>query len=677
MDPIAPPDVTEELRVAVEAASDHDKLRVMIRFRNYPDWDIPVLPDPSILSDANVRETMNARNKALDERDALLDQLIATHLSNRAIGPIVMGARFSGSGWVVAELPKRSLLHLLEDPAFLSIRLAERGGIEEQWSLGGARPGARLDVSQFHDAGVDGWTSNSGRHSYGRLAAGVVELWSLEDDSCGWLDGAGSASCTGSTSRVITKFSCTDYNNDNDICEAWSGLPAEESTEANSGGHGTAVTSIILADFQDDQACLVAMGDLAWNGTCHDSIWELDASGIAPEAKLIFAGELDPSQGQTAWAAAIVELRNAHVDAANFSIFESSEPTCRIDAVTLVEEEMENLFDDGALIAAGAGNNNGGGIGGACNANAPASLVKTLAVNGYDSDVAACETSMSSCKLKGNASSNGGADATIDGVVRGGAVTMIDLVAPTDIAYHTRPWGSYGEVEEEPTKIFGGTSAATPVISGLGLLVKHWYLNRGVTSINNPGRLHTVMLAMGDRHYSTNPANSAVATTQRVTGGDRNYGFGRAKLRLIGSGRPGGPWGDDLTSKTFTAGSTTTQTYFPFSTPLPSGVNLIKCVLFQVEDMSGSKDDISDIDLKVWVKAKVGSSCSTSGSFVTSGYDSSRDTKSMVAIDSSNSTLSGTCVQVDVIPYHVSTAGITTQLACYYSGINDDVTAYP
>src|SRR5712691_8334376 len=106
---------------------------------------------------------------------------------------------------------------------------------------------------------------------------------------------------------------------------------------------------------------------------------------------------------------------------------------------------------------------------------------------------------------------------------------MIALAAPTGFKYTTQEYGNQGEVNDSgPFSNFGGSSAATAVVSGLAADVKSLYLSQGNTWINNPGRLQTVMLAMTDRHFDT-------TTAQRTTGADPIYGFGRVKLRRFGA----------------------------------------------------------------------------------------------------------------------------------------------
>lgn len=102
---------------------------------------------------------------------------------------------------------------------------------------------------------------------------------------------------------------------------------------------------------------------------------------------------------------------------------------------------------------------------------------------------------------------------------------------------------------------------------------------------------------------------------------------------------------------------------------------MIKCVLYQNEDMSPPKDYISDVDLKLELYSPnllTGNCGSPLGSLQATITDTSRDNKSMVAFEAGATTLNGRCPKLTVTPYWISSAGVTTHTYCYYATTVDD-----
>ena len=62
-----------------------------------------------------------------------------------------------------------------------------------------------------------------------------------------------------------------------------------------------------------------------------------------------------------------------------------------------------------------------------------------------------------------------------------------------------------------------------------------------------------------------------------------------------------------------------------------------------------------------------------SGSTLYTRGDASRDTKSMVALNSTDVTLAGACLEGTLDNYFVTSAGVTTMTYCYLSNVNDDL----
>ena len=188
---------------------------------------------------------------------------------------------------------------------------------------------------------------------------------------------------------------------------------------------------------------------------------------------------------------------------------------------------------------------------------------------------------------------------------------------------------------------------------------------------HSPGRLHSVMLAHGDRHFSTAPGTPSTATVQRIVGADPAFGLGHVRMRLLGSGGQHSPVLNNFTTVSFTSGSVN-HTYFPFGNPMPTGTAFVKCVMNTPEDMS-AKSDISNLDLKLRVLLPdTNGNCVTSGSQQASRSDISFDTKSMVAFTSADTTLPGRCLEVTLLKGHVTSSGVTAMAMCYLSNKIDD-----
>ena len=643
----------EAMRAAPETMVD-----VHLRLRDFPDWDIPLLPPATGLSPEDVRRTLADREDAIAARAELLDTYSEALVADlEALGGEVVSRRPS-SGWLFVRVPWSSLPRLVEHADVSRVTRPE--GFELLWDLGDGRQAGRLDADRFWAAAITGSEPNPGRHSVGRISVGVIDN-GFEDEACIFFDGT---TCTG-TSRIHERFKC--HDNPANFCE-----PLASGTnfaEADEDDHGTMVAGVIAGDFTDDQGCGHTFDDIAGPPPqCHSTAWEQARTGMAPESRLTLFAVTDESTNalkQAQVADAIDDSIDRHLDIINISLDLGA--GCNANPVLALEEEAENAYDDGILVVAAAGNNSATAFT-TCNMVSPADLIKTIAVNGFNASTAACESDYhTDCTLVSSGSSRGGIDVEVNGVTRFEALSGIDIVAPTGITRTTDAGGSFGEIN---TSTSGGSSTATPHVSGLAALVKDQHLEAGLTWINSPGRLHTVMLTRTDRHFSTNPANLTLDTQQRAVGADPAYGLGRMKMRLSADM---GPWANSFITWSFTSASAD-KVLFPFgTTPMPAGTTIAKCVMTQAEDMS-SKSDISDIDLRLRVRMPDGNGeCTSSGTLVATLQDVSFDSKSMVAFESSVATLAGRCLEVTLDKSHVTSAGITTLTSCYHAGQQDDV----
>jgi len=177
------------------------------------------------------------------------------------------------------------------------------------------------------------------------------------------------------------------------------------------------------------QGCGFTLGDpMLLPDQCHSNEWERQASGVAPEANIAFAGgfgnDLDLAAAAFDALGTLVQNPNppGKVDILNAS-FGGIDLECKIDPELLVNggamlaASAEVLFDKGVLVVASAGNDNNE-VGADCNMDVPGAVVKTLAVNSYSTNplLPDCQTDQRNCVPVVQDSATGGADAKINGV---------------------------------------------------------------------------------------------------------------------------------------------------------------------------------------------------------------------------------------------------------------------
>lgn len=689
--PEGPPEVTADLAAELADGDPTVAIPLTVEVRGMPEWDVPLRPVPFTLSALDLAAAEERRRVALDARRELGSTLLdpVAKLIERLDGEVV--ARGSLGGWLTARVPAGSVRVLMASEEIKRMSLL-RGRVEEHGpSLGRLRSDSFIDARQFLDAGYTGEAPNPARHAYGDITVGVVEAGQLEDDNCFVYDGAG---CSG-TSRLRAMYRCDDFDRDGNYCEPVSRFRDND----ESANHGTLVTSVILGDYTQGQGDPYALGDDNWTPSFgHSSTWASEATGIAREASVVFFGQVadndtdDGTETSAGFADAFDDAIDLGVDITNSSWGWSGNgaTSCSLTAVGPHELEAENAFDDGILMVTSAGNPNtpvcagapavtcsvssdcAAGTGpcvaasSACNIGSPADLPKTLAVNALNAAEPSCESAYSSCLTDPNFSANGGIDAEYNGATCAGCITGISLTAPDRFCQGTSALGLHGTVGS----CFAGTSASSPVVAGAAALVKDQYLSNGQAFINSPGRLHTVMLAMGDRNHHTWGATSS---TQQIVNASPLMGAGRLKMRLLENGAGMDPWGNHVAVVPFAAPGVD-FVYHPWIDLLPAGTNLVKCVAYSVEDMS-SKSDISRVDLEVRLYQTSANYCGSLGPLTYTRIDAGAEIKHISAITSSDTTLANRCVEVTLEPNHITNSGVTVIANCYYSGVEDEFSA--
>jgi len=703
---VGPPVIASGAKRALGEDPD-TMLTIDIRLRNFPNWDIPLVPEFGDMSIDAYSERLQQRADALAVRAEIFRTMSRGVVEQIEAGGGWVVSSGPKSGWIIAQVTPRGLASLAKRTDLESISNLSAGTFESgAWNLGDGRSSSRTEAGDFISAGYDGDQANPTRHQYGDITVAVIEPGFFEDEACFLFDGPG---CTG-TSRLQEVFDCDDNDSlpgdsNNNYCESFTNL-----VDGDTDDHGTGVASMVLGDYRQGQGNGKFLGDDDWlcstgadcasglcspagfcNLTCssgsqcesgicesglcaHSSTWEARASGMAPEARLIYFGQMNgdgPGDVAAAFADALDDAFDRHVDITSNSWgwHPSGDDVCDPRANLSFEREAEAAFDDGIVNVACAGNN----AASTCQTWAPGSIPKTVAVNGLKGgESTSCESAYHEGCLADRdggspSSAIGGADVITNGTLRSGAATVVDMIAPSNVRYWTKAAGANGEVDDSTASGgFGGCSAATPHVAGLAALLKDWYLASGNSFINSPGRLHTLLIGMTDRHFGT-----TVPTTQKVAGADKTYGLGRAKLRLLQAGGPLGAANNNHSTWTFVP-SSGTVTHYPFgSAGLAGSPEIVKCVLMQFEDTSADGDPpvISDLDLSIYV---YGSSCT--GSPIQARHDFSSDWKSMVALEASDVSggLSNKCIRVAMEPFSVETGGITAHLWCYSAEVADD-----
>jgi hypothetical protein len=358
----------------------------------------------------------------------------------------------------------------------------------------------------------------------------------------------------------------------------------------------------------------------------------LDHTGVASEVEMY-------SAEATAWGPAIAAIQRMieeGVDVVNLSRGDW-DVYCNYDQ--LVDDwstAVKQAHDAGVLVVASAGNT--GNPLNSCSitrwAQAPSAFVVSGTVDPNDNGYATSAREASYAIGPMNAGVYNGSN-----YVYRTALTGIDAVVPGS-------W-LFGATTPNNFVATGGTSLASPQVSGAAMLVKHSFLSNGLTYIDSPGVLFTALLAMTDRESGS---------THLSTGFNSAWGGGRMQLRyfMSGSDHPaGGAWGLDQWETVVHQGDV-------FDFPIrgtaaePTTIQQFKVYAMVFE---GDWAAVADVDIQVRDK-----NCGVDSAYL--GGDSSYDTKSMVRV---GSIAAGRALCVRVTGYAIPPEGRRVVLTSYFS----------
>jgi len=646
--------VDAELQNRLQITPHDVLLPVIIRVDTPRPRPLPLAPAAGRLSFDDAEALQAARREARDAREAAFaqDPVVTDVLDLIDEGRGTVRYLDGGQRIVVAALPPAVVESLIERDGVRALFLDDT--ISSQGSLASTRGKYQTNVQQLHDAGYNGEVGGSAD-----TLVGVGEVRGLENEACFFDDGP-SDTCD-PTERLTRMFDCS-----SGVCGTITNFVTSEDS------HGTIVSSIIAADYTQGQGGSTSIGD------GHVSDWADRSTGLAKETDLHYY-MLGTSSAQAARGMDCASGDGPGcrlVDVWNGS-YGSLTGMCSPHSRGVGDNAAEDLFDSGALVVMSAGNNGGSDSSTTCTINSPADTPKAFAVGGLEPNGRSYDSwgrmDFPSSKYTSGrgVSARGGVSVKIGGAWRLGTSTSVDLAAiGEDVDYVTNDDGPNGTLVFNRT----GTSMAAPVVAGAAASVKDWKLSKGDTWIDSPGRLHTMMLAMGDRGTAGHESHSGCRSgNEMMCGGDHLFGFGRLKVRLLEAGAGMDPVRTSMRTVTHTYFTGSVYRYTPWSGGMGAGTEMVKCVLNQYEDMSG-KDDMSLISLRVRVRDKVDGSCvAGEGTIRASRYDALYDDKHHVTILDSEVNLEGRCLEVEQNRVALSSDNyVTTGTYCYAAGVLDD-----
>lgn len=343
----------------------------------------------------------------------------------------------------------------------------------------------KLQVQDYLDAGYDGEQTSS-RNDFGIYVAIMEASDQIDEDHVGLNeDDVGN-------SRVFQTLDCD--------CPLVCGC--DGILDACEGTHGIYALTAAVADFEDGQDPSLS------------ALQRTQRSGMAPEASISVVSV----EGTPVYYETLQQLMEDGVDVINYSA--GTQNDCVPGAGG---SYISDAFYDGILWFNSMGNQSNCGAA-TCNACRQAADAGTIAIGQHQSQ----DNSDLDSKLLCTASSDGRASWGV----------VADLIAPGGVH---RPMNCGSGGYDADTASCGGTSFSSPYVAGAGALLIHYWIARfSDTTAHQPGRMHAVLLNMGD-------GCGNVSTI------DGRWGTGRLRMRMYDDAGMDFPWKHRTTSVTLTA----------------------------------------------------------------------------------------------------------------------------
>lgn len=448
-----------------------------------------------------------------------------------------------------------------------------------------------------------------------KILIGIIDQGNVPIAHPGWDDTLSSP--VGSSSRLWLSYNCEVGS----TCQSLAAFPASNPTD-----HGFRVTWIAAGSIEEGQ------------DPFHTSMTaRRHRSGLASEAEIVY-------YHASTLAGAVRALQHATaigIDVVNYSQSAYLLPRCAPHHDdSSMNAAIRNALDGGVLVVAGADNNLGAP---ACTLGYPAQRSEVVTVGALYTTPQGLNYNQSQMWVgQTYGSSYGG----IPAITAGSGVTAhlagVDLVTPSiRTGLGNSLWWTYlaGDMT-------GGTSYATPVVSGVAALLLDAFDSVGWWAIDKRA-LKANLLLLGD-HWN------AEANAKATIGLSRWSGAGRLRAHFPSSADLTSPWGWGWRAVSIGQGQTVE---WPVGSSGPESCSIAQWK-WAAHWTEFDLTSIADIDFRVIDK------CPPGGGTVTLAYDTGYDIASKFTLFSGQ--ICGKCLYMQAYGYSVPAGGRIFYSADYY-----------